>query len=499
MNRAGCWGPPQRPTRWAGVAGAAAPARGAGQRPVCSRLQTAGGDHGAILCRQRLAECGGRLRVSGAQAEPAAARRKGVRKEGAQLRQATLWARLLGLKNTIVRHVDIEGEGPDAMLVVDVRPRQKASHRCGICHRKSPGYDQGEGVRRWRHLDFGAQQVYLRAAAPRVSCPRHGVVTAAVPWARHDARHTLPFDDQVAWLATHTSKSAVRDLMRIAWETVGAIATRVVDDARAATDPFAGLRRIGIDEVSYKRGQYYLSTVVDHDSGRVVWCAPGRDEATLAKFFALVGEERCRDITLVSADAGSWIARAVAKHCPNAKLCMDPFHVVSWATDAMDDVRLDVWNQARRDGQQAVATELKGARWTLWRNPEDLNAKQQARLADIARSNKPLYRAYLLKEQLRQVFQLPHDQAMELLNRWLSWAKRCRLRPFVKLAKTVTAHRADISAAIAHKLSNARLESVNTKVRLITRVAFGFRSPAALINLVLLSLGGYCPPLPGRA
>jgi len=410
----------------------------------------------------------------------------------------TFWSKVLGLKNTVVVSSRCEGEGAAAIVVIRVRPRRQAACRCSTCRRKCPRYDRGDGLRRWRTLDIHHRRAFLEAEAPRVQCSHHGVVAAAVPWARHDVGHTLTFDDHVAWLTAHTSKSAVSQLMRVAWSTVGAIIERVVADARARSDPFQQLRRLGIDEVSYKRGQRYITTVLDHDTGRVVWAAPGRDEHTLAKFFNLLGPQRCWQIALVSADAGPWINNAVTKYCPNAKLCMDPFHVVSWATDALDEVRREVWNDARRRGQQAVASEIKGARFALWRNPEDLSAREQAKLADIQRSNGPLYRAYLLKEQLREVFHLPVDQALALLDRWLAWARRCRLDPFVKLAKTIAGHRDAIAAALRHALSNARLESANTKVRLLTRVAFGFHSASALVSLVLLSLGGCCPALPGR-
>ena len=410
-----------------------------------------------------------------------------------------LWARLLGLARTIVEGVDLASPpSGEQVLVIRVRPRKQAAGRCPICRRRCPFYDRGDGRRRWRAHDFGLLQCFLEALAPRIRCPRHGVLVADVPWARHDSGHTYAFDDQVAWLATHCSKSAVCQLLRIAWPTVGAIIERVVAAGRARSDPFANLSRIGIDEISYKRGQRYLSVVVDHDSGRLVWAGVGREIATLDRFFALLGPERCALITHVSADAGSWIAPAVSAHCPNAKLCIDPFHVVSWATDALDEVRREVWNAARRAGQKAIAKDVKGARWALWRNPEDLSPRQTAKLADIAASNKKLYRAYLLKEQLRQVFHLPHAAAMQLLDEWLAWARRCRMAPFVKLAKTITKLRTGISDAIEHGLSNGRIESVNNKIRLLTRVAFGFRSSGALISLALLSLGGYCPALPGR-
>ncbi len=138
-------------------------------------------------------------------------------------------------------------------------------------------------------MDAGTTRVYIQADAPRVTCPDHGVTVAAVPWARHGAGHTRAFDDQVAWLVTQCSKSAVVELMRVAWRTVGAIASRVVIDARTVRDPFDGLVRIGIDEISYRRGHKYLMVVVDHDTGRLVWAADGHDRVTLQRFFDLLG------------------------------------------------------------------------------------------------------------------------------------------------------------------------------------------------------------------
>lgn len=413
------------------------------------------------------------------------------------MRQKDLWRSVFGLEQTVIERVYLDHEA--SAMVLRVHPHSRfGRRRCGICGRRCPGYDRGEGPRRWRTLDLGEMMCFLEAESPRVRCREHGVVVAAVPWARHSAGHTYAFDDQVAWLATHCSKEAVRELMRIAWSTVGAIIARVSADARRRTDLLAGLRRIGIDEISYRRGQKYLTVVVDHDTGRLIWASPGRDEQTVGAFFQLLGPERCAQIALVSADAGAWIAKAVERFCPNAELCLDPFHVVSWATDALDQLRREVWNSARQHGQHAAASDLKGARWALWKNPADLSARQHGQLADIARTNRPLYRGYLLKEQLRQVFKLPHDQATALLAHWLSWARRCRLAPFVRLAKTISTHLAGIKATLSHRLSNARVEAINTRIRLITRIAYGFRSTDALIGLALLSLGGLCPSLPGR-
>jgi transposase len=238
--------------------------------------------------------------------------------------------------------------------------------------------------------------------------------------------------------------------------------------------------------------------VVDHDTGRLVWAAPGRNKATVTKFFNQLGKSRTLKIRLVSADAAGWIGDVVASRCLNAKQTMDSFHVVAWATDALDVVRRQVWNHARQAGQKAVAAELKGARYALWKNPEDLTQRQAAKLADIARTNSPLYRAYLLKEQLRQVFALGGEAGIALLDRWLAWAQRCRIEAFVKLGRSIRRHRATINETLMTGTTNAIVESTNTKLRVIHRRAYGFKSPEAMIALGMLALGGLCPPLPGR-
>jgi transposase len=171
------------------------------------------------------------------------------------------------------------------------------------------------------------------------------------------ARHTRVFEDTVAWLATRTSKSTLGQLLRFAWRTVGMIVARVVAEGVAARDPLDGLRRIGIDEISYKKGHRYITIVVDHDTGRLVWAAPGRDRKTLNVFFTALGETRCAAITHVSADAAPWIADEFAAHCPDAVGCADAFHIVAWAGDALDQVRRDTWNAARKGGMSVHARD----------------------------------------------------------------------------------------------------------------------------------------------
>ena len=412
---------------------------------------------------------------------------------------ASVWRRALGIdRATVIESVEFDEEA-DAVMI-HVRPRRATKRRCGLCGRRAPGYDQGQGRRNWRALDLGVVLCYLQADAPRVNCPEHGVAVALVPWARHGAGHTRDFDDQVSWLVTHTSKSAVADVMRVSWRSAGAIITRVVADVRAAKDPFEGLVRIGIDEISYRRGHKYLTVVVDHDSGRLVWAAVGRDKETLEQFFELLGGERSARIRLVSADAAEWIASVVHERCLNATLCADAFHMVAWATRALDEVRKGIWRNARKIGAPSLIAHLKGCRYALLKNPDHLSERQQTSLARVASLNKALYRAYLLKEQFRLVFQLRGHEAIRALDAWCNWARRCRIPAFVDLYRRVVRHRDSIIATLCNDgLSNALVESTNTKLRLLTRMAYGFKSTDNLIALCLLDRGGYCPPLPGRA
>lgn len=408
-----------------------------------------------------------------------------------------VWRKLLGVEGIVVEGIDIDGA--DGALVVAVRPMKRGRRRCPYCRARCPLYDRGHGRRRWRGLDLGTIKVYLEAEAVRVHCSEHGVVVAEVPWARPDSGFTQDFEQQCAWLAVQTSRTAVAHLMRVAWRSVGRMLTRVADERLEGQDLLDGLTRIGIDELSYRKGHKYVTVVIDHDSGRLVWMAPGRDRATVHAFFDALGEKRCRQLKLVSADAAAWINGVVAERAPQAERCMDPFHVVQWATDALDEVRRSVWNDLRKYGDAEQAPPLKAARWALWKNPEDLNATQRTTLSWVAHLNEPLYRAYLLKEGLRTVFhQKSYRKAKARLDEWLRWACRCRIEPIVKLSKTVRRHRTQIEAALRHRLSNAMVEGKNTQLRLLHRVAHGFHNVDAFISLAMMKLGGLCPPLPGR-
>jgi transposase len=223
-----------------------------------------------------------------------------------------------------------------------------------------------------------------------------------------------------------------------------------------------------------------------------------RTRTTLRGFFDLVGQERCAKIRLVSADGAEWIADVVAERCSNATLCIDAFHVCQWASKALDEVRRQVRNDARNGGMSQHARELKGCRYALWRNPEDLTPRQARELAWIAKVNTTIYRAYLMKEQLRIAIRTKGVLALIMLDEWLAWAQRCRIPSFVELGRKIKRNILGIEAAMLNNLSNALVERTNTKLRVLNRMAFGSKEPEHLIALALLDRGGYCPLLPGR-
>ncbi len=370
------------------------------------------------------------------------------------MRKLRVFRRLLALGAAKIEDVFFEG----GLLVVRVVPIRRGGPRCGLCRRVCPGYDGPRGRRRWRALDLGSVRTLVEAEVARVRCPEHSVVIERVPWTLHGSGFTKAFEDQVGRLAVECSKAAVATLMRIARRTVGRILERLAQRLMRPRQQLTGRRRIGINEISFRKGQGYLTVVVDHESGRLLWAAEGRDELTLSGFFRLLGPRRCARISHVSADGAWWIKNVVQFYCPQAVIGLDPFHAVAWATKALDEVRREVWNQALQAGEHAHARRLKRTRYAVWKNQENLTESQQRKLAWLEQVNRPHFFAYLLKESLRLVFQLPFLEAVELLEAWLSWAWDSGIEAFERLGDTIANHVEQILVTLEHRLSNALVE-----------------------------------------
>jgi transposase len=405
------------------------------------------------------------------------------------MRVTTAFNRLLRLPGASVIDVSFSAEG--VIVSVRLRRRRRVCSRCGQTGRLAI---HGRRVKRWRHLDLGASRCIIECELRRLWCRSCGAQFEAVPWARAGSRYTRDFEDVVAWLAQQMAKTPIAGLLRIAWDTVGRIVARVTAD-HLDERRLDGLILIGVDEISYRRGQRYLTSVADHRTGAIVWCRAGRNSATLAAFFADLGDRRA-SIRAVSIDISGEYQRAIRDAIPDAQLCFDPFHVCRLASRATDQVRRDEWNAHERS-HTATGRWVKGTRWSLLKAPERQTVAQLATLWEVQHANRALYRAFLLREELRLLYHLPDPAlAPAHLDAWLAWASRSRLRPFVRLARTLRAHRDGILAAIRLGLSNGRLEGLNSKIRLISHRSFGFHSADALIALVYLCCTGIVIELP---
>jgi transposase len=415
---------------------------------------------------------------------------------GDGVRKSKLWKKLLGAGHLVFEDGDIELEpGGQEVLVFQVRPGRGHRNRCSRCGRRSPWRDNGEGRRRWRALDLGVMRCYLEAGAPRVTCPVHGVVVAAVPWARQPrSRFTTAFEDQAAWLCAAMNMTKAAELLHVTWRSLQAIIERVVADLGGKTDRLAGLRRIGIDELSYRKGQRYIMVVVDHDTGRLAWAAEGRNQKTVRAFFDALGPERAAILAEVSADGAEWIHDVIRERAPQARICLDSYHVVAWANKALDKVRRRLAAQLKATGQ----AELGDTRWAVVKDPGKLTRDQKTTIAALAQINSPLYKAYLIKEQLRDTFKTGGQRGKSLLAGLLSWCSRCRIPEFVALGRTLRRFRDLIWNTLQTGTTNAKTEATNTHLRALTKRAYGFHSPVALIAMASLTRGGLCPSLPGR-
>lgn len=379
------------------------------------------------------------------------------------------------------------------------RPKVRRRGRCGRCDRLSSWLDNGGGLRRWRHLDAGFATVEVVAVARRVDCRACGPTVAAVPWARHASAFTRAFEDVVVHDALVGNEQAAADRYGISWRAVNNMCVRLATEALDRVDLLEGLVAVAIDEVKYKKGQRYLTVVCDHFSGRVVWAAKGRSKDTVGFFFDALGEERAAQLQFVTADGATWITDVVAERASGATVCLDTFHVIGWATKALDEVRRGEWNRLRQAGNARAAKEFKGLRFLLRRKWENLNGAQRGVIRDLETTNRRTLRAWQLKEGLRDIFAPPilqAQQAQQALDDWLAWASRSKLAPFVKLARTIRVYRASIEAAIEWLLTNGIAESNNASIGRIRANARCFHDAPAFITLIMLDRAGLAPCLP---
>ena len=440
----------------------------------------------------------------------------------------TLCKSVLNVKNTVIENCKLYSDVDGVKHIrIKARPNKWHENDCPFCHKSCPVYDQHSSKpTTWRGLDWGGVLVEVEYQTHRIICPEHGVYVAEVPWAYPGSRFTKDFDLTVAWFASYLPRSTTSYFMRVDWETVGRCVNRALHDLEPERSRrLNGLVNIGIDETSYKKGHKYITVIVNHDTNTVVWAAEGHGKSVLEKFYKQLTPEQLSSIKVVTGDGAKWITECVNEYTPECARCVDAFHVVEWAMTALDNIRKDIWHDAYSEYKQvkkenprskgrpkkddpelaivkatkAKADEIKGSAYALGKAPEHLTEKQQLRVNLIASQNPRLYRAYLLKEQLRLLLKLTDvDEAEAELKRWLWKASHSRIPAFKELYQKIKCHKTHILNTIRYGMSNARIEATNNKIKLIIRKAYGFRDIQNMLDMVYLVCSDIRIPLSNR-
>ena len=440
----------------------------------------------------------------------------------------TLCKNILNVKNAVIEDCNIYDDCDNIKHIrIKARPNRWHEDDCPFCHKPCPLYDSHTSTPTvWRGLDWGGLVVEIEYKTHRIKCPEHGVYVAEVPWAYPGSRFTKDFDLQVAWFASYLPRSTTSYFMRVDWETVGRCVNRALHDLEPErAKRLDGLVHIGIDETSYKKGHKYITVIVNHDTNTVVWASEGHGKTVLEKFYRQLTKEQLSTIKVVTGDGAKWITDCVNEYTPECERCVDPFHVVEWAMEALDEVKRDVWHDAydeykrlkkenpRTPGRpkeddpassiikaaKAKADSIKGSTYALGKAPEHLTESQQNRVNVIASQYKQLYRAYMLKEQLRLLLKIKDTaEAESELKHWLWKASHSRIPAFKELYLKIKRHRVHILNTIRLGMSNARIEATNNKIKLIIRKAYGFRNIQNMLDMVYLVCSNLRIPLPNR-
>ena len=366
----------------------------------------------------------------------------------------------------------------DAGTAVEVRILARANGRpvCSGCEQAAPGYDTLP-ERKWAFVPLWGLLVFFVYAMRRVECPRCGVKVEVVPWAQGKQQVTTSYAWFLAGWAKRLNWSEVGRVFRTSWDTVFRSVEMAVEWGRARMD-LSDVSSVGVDEISLRRGQRYITLVYQIDEGRrrLLWAGEHRKEKTLLGFFRWFGKERTKQIRFVCSDMWKPYLKVIAKKAGQAVHVLDRFHIMSHMSKAIDEIRA---GEARDLAARGLEPVLKSARWCLLKRPENLTAKQEVRLADLVRYNLRAVRAYLLKEDFQFFWEYRSAHwAGQFLDRWCTRTMRSKLEPMKEVAGMLRRHRELILNWFRAKgrISAGTVEGLNGKAKVTTRKAYGFRT-----------------------
>jgi transposase len=515
-------------------------------------------------------------------------------------------------------------------IYVHARPYERVQKRCPVCGRKCPGYDTKYSTEStWRAPNLNGVPVYICYRPKRIECPEHGVQTEFIPWADGKSRFTEDFNNEIAWMVCRMSKTAVALFEDIDWRTVGncvkAAHDRIEPDI---TIRMHDLRRICVDETSYRKGFAYITVVYDMDRNRVVWVHEGNGLEIFRLFCEALSPNEREKIEIVAGDGAQWIDTCTRTYFPNATRCIDFFHVVEWANEKLDKVRTATAAKAAREydrrkqefqkaeaeaaeaaesaRQQRMAAEaelaampkrgrpskrkqelldflaalketetpeqprmaaaaeaelaampkhgrpsrrkqdliaflegrleflppvtspskkkgrprkeqftlehqeildhlqnraraIKGSKHALGHNPENCSDYQADKIKLIENDYPDLYRAYQLKEALRLILHMKDEkQAAIELEQWITDASESGLEPMLELSEKIRRHKENILNSVQCQANSAKSEAVNTTIKVLIKMARGFRNIGNMISLIYLKCSDLVIPLHNR-
>lgn len=366
-------------------------------------------------------------------------------------------------------------------VIVDVVSTRQSAHCscCGAAVRRA--LDTKKRARQWRHLDAWGIRTIVVADLRRVRCPHCGVRVERVPWADTGSRLTHDFERDILGRARDASIQGVCRQLGVHWTTVMRLVEKRV--LAAAEKRFRRkLLRIGVDEVSYGKGQSKFLTIVwDHERGEVVWIGKGREEETLDAFFEKLGPRRSRKLVCVTMDMANGYIASVQRHAPRADIVFDRFHIERHLTNAVNEVRKkEFW---RRGGE--FREIIRGKKYLLLTKRRHLHWRRRPELDDLLQINRRLNAAYVLKEQFDLIWKFhTRDRMAKELERWRQMLRWKRLVPLQDFRKMLERHMDGVLAWADHHLSNASLEGNNAKVRGISQRAHGYRNPENLMMIL---------------
>lgn len=375
---------------------------------------------------------------------------------------------------------------PGAAPEVEIELGRVATHpgRCSGCG-SAVAEIHDITMRRIRELPILDAQTWLLVPYARLRCPHCGPTTEALPWLDRFARMTKRFAESVARLAQVLPVQQVATYFGLSWDTVKAIDCTALT-ARLGPLTFVDLRQIAIDEFAIQKGHRYATVVVDPSIRRVLWVGRGRSREDLRPFFVLLGQEGCRLLETAVMDMSEAYEAETRAHCPQVTIVYDLFHVVAkFAREVIDRVRVDETNRiARAAGRRDRMIRdrrrvIKGTRWLLLRNHTNLDRGERIRLRDVLAANRHLWVVYVLKDALKALWRYRYaGAAARAWSQWYSWAVRSRIPALVRFARNLKEKLPGILAHCRYPLHTGLLEGINNKIKVIKRMAYGFRDDA---------------------